>query len=194
MVHVKDGRMTREFFNTFTRTHRILFADIREIQRRMRKCTLGITEWEDVSLRRIELLQGRLVTLSELLVLVRVTLRLKSCTTTYNQHKCISRLCDVFYFFFNLKFAVMAVFCAVLLSYIALFLISATVPYAVSCFCFASITCLLYYCRNTVLLMSYFLFLSLSLGSTRTTWSSRGCTWTSGARAAGPGITAACCF
>jgi hypothetical protein len=79
---VKDGRMTREFFNTFTRTHRILFADIREIQRRMRKCTLGITEWEDVSLRRIELMQGRLVTLSELLVLVRVTLRLKNCTTT----------------------------------------------------------------------------------------------------------------
>jgi hypothetical protein len=72
LEHVKDGHMTIEFFTEFQHSHKVLFHDIFTIQRRIKKRTLGIPEWHAISKRRIEIAQGRKITLADLLLLVSV--------------------------------------------------------------------------------------------------------------------------
>jgi hypothetical protein len=62
--------MTIEHFLSFSKTHQALFHEVFTLQRRMRKRTLGIEEWHDLSKRRIELMAGRFVRLADLLILV----------------------------------------------------------------------------------------------------------------------------
>lgn len=62
--------------------HQVLFTDIFTLQRRMRKRTLGIAQWHAVGQRRVQLMPGKFIQVSELMLLVRMIF-LKVCIHIY---------------------------------------------------------------------------------------------------------------